>query len=108
MYRVVARLDLEIRKVVEITDRLNRCKAKLNGMRKSIERTVESPSIAGSLGVWQSLQALAKTATTWIKLFAIQKPADVLLVRYVQEKLKNFYLEGKQMIATFKKPYFSG
>ena len=30
-----------------------------------------------------------------------RKPADVLMVHYVQEKWKNFNLEGKQMIATF-------
>jgi len=35
-----------------------------------------------------------------------RKPADVLMVRYVQEKWKNFNLEGKQMIATFKKAGF--
>ena len=28
------------------------------------------------------------------------------MVRYAQEKLKNFNLEGKQMIAAFKRPDF--
>ena len=51
MYRVVARLDLEIREEVEITDRLNRYRAKSGGKRKLNERMLESPSIAGSLGV---------------------------------------------------------
>jgi len=51
MNRAVVKLDLEIREEVEITDRLNRCRAKLGGMRKLIERTLESPSPARSLGV---------------------------------------------------------
>ena len=35
-----------------------------------------------------------------------RKPADVLMVRYVQEKWKNFNLVGKQMITTFKSRIF--
>ena len=38
MYRAAARLAFEIREEFERTDKLNRCRARLNGMRKIIER----------------------------------------------------------------------
>jgi len=51
MYRAVERLAFENREVVERTNKLNWCRAKLDGMCKVIGRTLESPSPARSLGV---------------------------------------------------------
>ncbi len=39
MYRAVERLAFDNREVVERTDKLNRCRAKLDGMCKVIKRT---------------------------------------------------------------------
>ena len=49
MCRAVERLAFEIREDLERTDKLHRCRAKLNGMCKIIERTFESPSPASRM-----------------------------------------------------------
>jgi len=51
MYRAVERLAFEIREDFKRTDKLNRCRAKLGGMRKLNKRMLESPSPARSLRV---------------------------------------------------------
>jgi hypothetical protein len=37
MYRAVVKLDVDFREEVNITEKLNRCRAKLGGMHKLIE-----------------------------------------------------------------------
>ena len=51
MYRAVETLAFEIREDFERTDKPNRRRTKLGGMRKLNKRTLESSSQAGSLRV---------------------------------------------------------